>query len=126
MADPIDNFGAKREGKCCSGRKTPAQISAPMRLRTRSSSRRSETLSYQSVVIRCSFPSFSRGQRKQMRSLPAAVVSIQAPIVRLPLPRGLMLASVPGQDPARVPDHMASGPELPADETVRRRFFGDE
>jgi menaquinone-9 beta-reductase len=30
------------------------------------------------------------------------------------------------QDPTRVPDHIASGPELPADETVRRRFFGDE
>jgi menaquinone-9 beta-reductase len=30
------------------------------------------------------------------------------------------------QDPTRVPDHAASGPELPADETVRRRFFGEE
>lgn len=30
------------------------------------------------------------------------------------------------QDPTRVPDHVASGPELPADETVRRRFFGEE
>jgi menaquinone-9 beta-reductase len=30
------------------------------------------------------------------------------------------------QDPTRVPDHLASGPELPADETVRRRFFGEE
>jgi 2-polyprenyl-6-methoxyphenol hydroxylase-like FAD-dependent oxidoreductase len=30
------------------------------------------------------------------------------------------------RDPTRVPDHVASGPELPADETVRRRFFGEE
>jgi 2-polyprenyl-6-methoxyphenol hydroxylase-like FAD-dependent oxidoreductase len=30
------------------------------------------------------------------------------------------------QDPTRVPDHVASGPEMPADETVRRRFFGEE
>ena len=30
------------------------------------------------------------------------------------------------QDPIRVPDHIASGPELPADEIVRRRFFGEE
>jgi menaquinone-9 beta-reductase len=30
------------------------------------------------------------------------------------------------QDPTRVPDHVASGPELPADETVRRRFLGEE
>ncbi len=30
------------------------------------------------------------------------------------------------QDPTRVPDHVASGPELPADETVRKRFFGEE
>ena len=30
------------------------------------------------------------------------------------------------QDPTRVPDHLFSGPELPADETVRRRFFGEE
>jgi 2-polyprenyl-6-methoxyphenol hydroxylase-like FAD-dependent oxidoreductase len=30
------------------------------------------------------------------------------------------------QDPTRVPDHIFSGPELPADETVRRRFFGEE
>lgn len=30
------------------------------------------------------------------------------------------------QDPTRVPDHVASGPELPANETVRRRFFGEE
>jgi 2-polyprenyl-6-methoxyphenol hydroxylase-like FAD-dependent oxidoreductase len=30
------------------------------------------------------------------------------------------------QDATRVPDHVFSGPELPADETVRRRFFGEE
>lgn len=30
------------------------------------------------------------------------------------------------QDPTRAPDHVASGPDLPADETVRRRFFGEE
>jgi menaquinone-9 beta-reductase len=30
------------------------------------------------------------------------------------------------QDSTRAPDHIVSGPELPADETVRRRFFGEE
>jgi 2-polyprenyl-6-methoxyphenol hydroxylase-like FAD-dependent oxidoreductase len=30
-----------------------------------------------------------------------------------------------GQDPRRVPDHLISGPELPADESVRARFFGE-
>ena len=30
------------------------------------------------------------------------------------------------QDATRVPDHYASGPELPLNETVRRRFFGEE
>lgn len=30
------------------------------------------------------------------------------------------------QDETRVPDHITSGPDLPADETVRRRFFGEE
>jgi 2-polyprenyl-6-methoxyphenol hydroxylase-like FAD-dependent oxidoreductase len=30
------------------------------------------------------------------------------------------------QDGTRVPDHIFSGPELPTDETVRRRFFGEE
>lgn len=30
------------------------------------------------------------------------------------------------QDPTRVPDHIFSGPELPVNETVRRRFFGEE
>jgi 2-polyprenyl-6-methoxyphenol hydroxylase-like FAD-dependent oxidoreductase len=30
------------------------------------------------------------------------------------------------QDQTRVPDHLLSGPDLPADETVRRRFFGEE
>jgi menaquinone-9 beta-reductase len=29
------------------------------------------------------------------------------------------------QDPTRVPDHMFSGPELPIDDTVRQRFFGE-
>lgn len=29
-------------------------------------------------------------------------------------------------DPTRVPDHGFSGPDLPFDETVRRRFFGEE
>lgn len=30
------------------------------------------------------------------------------------------------QDETRVPDHFFGGPELPADEAVRRRFFGEE
>jgi len=30
------------------------------------------------------------------------------------------------QDETRVPDHLFSGPELPADDSVRRRFFGEE
>ena len=30
------------------------------------------------------------------------------------------------QDETRAPDHIYSGPDLPADETVRRRFFGEE
>lgn len=30
------------------------------------------------------------------------------------------------QDPARVPDHVVGGPDLPADESVRRRLFGEE
>jgi 2-polyprenyl-6-methoxyphenol hydroxylase-like FAD-dependent oxidoreductase len=30
------------------------------------------------------------------------------------------------QDPTRAPDHGLSGPDLPLDETVRRRFFGEE
>jgi hypothetical protein len=29
-------------------------------------------------------------------------------------------------DMTRVPDHLFSGPELPMDETVRARFFGDD
>jgi len=29
------------------------------------------------------------------------------------------------EDPMRVPDHIASGPDLPADDTVRRRFWGE-
>jgi len=30
------------------------------------------------------------------------------------------------QDQSRVPDHIVSGPDLPVDEAVRRRFFGEE
>ena len=30
-----------------------------------------------------------------------------------------------GQDPTRVPDHLFSGPDLPADEAVRARLFGE-
>ena len=30
------------------------------------------------------------------------------------------------EDPTRVPDHLLSGPDLPADEAVRRRFFGED
>ncbi len=30
------------------------------------------------------------------------------------------------EDQTRVPDHLFSGPDLPADETVRRRFFGED
>ncbi len=30
------------------------------------------------------------------------------------------------QDPSRMPDVLVSGPEVPLDETVRRRFFGEE
>lgn len=30
-----------------------------------------------------------------------------------------------GQDPSRVPDHLFSGPDLPADEGVRARLFGE-
>jgi hypothetical protein len=30
------------------------------------------------------------------------------------------------QDATRVPDHVFSGPELPVNEIVRRRFFGEE
>jgi hypothetical protein len=29
-------------------------------------------------------------------------------------------------DPTRIPDHGASGPDLPYDESVRRRFFGED
>jgi hypothetical protein len=29
-------------------------------------------------------------------------------------------------EPDRFPDHFFSGPELPSDETIRRRFFGEE
>jgi 2-polyprenyl-6-methoxyphenol hydroxylase-like FAD-dependent oxidoreductase len=31
-----------------------------------------------------------------------------------------------GQDPTRIPDHLFGGPELPLDEDVKRRFFGEE
>ncbi len=30
------------------------------------------------------------------------------------------------EDPTRVPDHIVGGPDLPADESVRRRFYGEE
>jgi 2-polyprenyl-6-methoxyphenol hydroxylase-like FAD-dependent oxidoreductase len=30
------------------------------------------------------------------------------------------------QDPTRAPDRMLSGPDLPVDDTVRQRFFGEE
>jgi 2-polyprenyl-6-methoxyphenol hydroxylase-like FAD-dependent oxidoreductase len=30
------------------------------------------------------------------------------------------------QEPDRVPDHLFSGPDMPCDDTVRRRFFGEE
>ncbi len=30
------------------------------------------------------------------------------------------------QDPTRVPDHLNAGPDKPADEAARRRFFGEE
>jgi hypothetical protein len=29
-------------------------------------------------------------------------------------------------DPTRVPDHIISGPELPIDDSVRARFFGED
>ena len=29
-------------------------------------------------------------------------------------------------DQTRVPDHLLSGPELPADEEVQKRFFGED
>ena len=31
-----------------------------------------------------------------------------------------------GQDPTRVPDHLADGPELPWGPDIRRRFFGED
>ena len=30
------------------------------------------------------------------------------------------------QDGTRAPDHLFSGPELPADESVKRRFFAED
>jgi len=33
--------------------------------------------------------------------------------------------SLIAEDPTRFPDHIVSGPELPADEQVRRRLFGE-
>jgi hypothetical protein len=29
-------------------------------------------------------------------------------------------------EPERVPDHTVSGPDLPCDESVRNRFFGED
>jgi menaquinone-9 beta-reductase len=29
------------------------------------------------------------------------------------------------EDPSRIPDHIISGPELPINESVRARFFGE-
>jgi 2-polyprenyl-6-methoxyphenol hydroxylase-like FAD-dependent oxidoreductase len=37
--------------------------------------------------------------------------------------RGLPLL---GEDPTRMPDAFFSGPEVPLDETARRRFFGED
>jgi 2-polyprenyl-6-methoxyphenol hydroxylase-like FAD-dependent oxidoreductase len=39
--------------------------------------------------------------------------------------RALALPKI-AADPTRVPDHGASGPDLPYDESVRRRFFGED
>jgi hypothetical protein len=30
------------------------------------------------------------------------------------------------EDPSRIPDHIFSGPELPCNEQIRRRLFGEE
>jgi hypothetical protein len=30
------------------------------------------------------------------------------------------------EDPTRMPDHLISGPDLPTDETVRLRYFGEQ
>jgi len=30
------------------------------------------------------------------------------------------------EDPTRIPDHIMSGPELPIDDGVRARFFGEQ
>jgi hypothetical protein len=30
------------------------------------------------------------------------------------------------QEPERFPDHTFSGPDLPSDDSVRRRFFGED
>jgi hypothetical protein len=29
------------------------------------------------------------------------------------------------EDPLRVPDHLFSGPEMPVDDSVRARFYGE-
>jgi 2-polyprenyl-6-methoxyphenol hydroxylase-like FAD-dependent oxidoreductase len=49
-------------------------------------------------------------------------------IERGPLNDELRARAMPliAADPTRVPDHGFSGPDLPFDETVRRRFFGEE
>ena len=31
-----------------------------------------------------------------------------------------------GQDPSRQPDALFAGPDLPVDEAVRKRFFGED
>ena len=47
-----------------------------------------------------------------------------------PSPQGCALRATAmpaiAQDPTRVPDHILSGPDLPADESVRRRFLEGE
>jgi menaquinone-9 beta-reductase len=30
------------------------------------------------------------------------------------------------EDPTRVPDHLFSGPDLPLNDSIKRRFFGDD
>ena len=30
------------------------------------------------------------------------------------------------EDPTRIPDHIMGGPELPIDDRVRARFFGEQ
>jgi 2-polyprenyl-6-methoxyphenol hydroxylase-like FAD-dependent oxidoreductase len=33
--------------------------------------------------------------------------------------------SLMAEDPTRIPDHVMSGPDLPSDESIRQRFFGE-